>query len=353
MNILNNKDFQQKYYDWTVKIMNYRDKMKILPVNFFEPWWKVLAIQKWRFIAIALGTFVGDASWFLLPIMLGYAISQSNFILLAGILIARLAIIWMNHVIFYQIAITQLQAKQSIFTQAVEYLLKTDPLFHSTKSTGQVIAKVERGSDAYETLLDILTFELTNIVIGISSVIIVFSRVSWILTGLIILVFALMIGFSTLYSIFHAKTFETRTIDLEDKIKEIGLESLHQATFIRSVFGTPEQIRRLDDSNTTAMYKIGAGWHMQGFWFCVVLNLYYISVFGIAAFLLNMINQGSIDSITAISLIGTYLLGTNNILSIGEKVKRFNRTVTQITDLFDFIRNFGKQSFPVLEKDQK
>lgn len=168
--LLQNQDLQQRYYDWIVKIMNYQGKMQILPVDFEQPWWTILWIQKGRIVAIFIAQVIWTLQWVLLPIFIAWAIESRNYGYLLGIILVRVVSVYLVTWIFYQNAILQLQAMQGIYVNAITTLLQVDPIHHATKSTGQIIAKVERGSDAFEDILDIITFEVLNIGIGLISV---------------------------------------------------------------------------------------------------------------------------------------------------------------------------------------
>ena len=99
------------------------------------------------------------------------------------------------------------------------------------------------------------------------------------------------------------------------------------------------------------MVKEANNWQ-SGTYVNVVSRTAYISSFMILG--LNVFWQlqaGNINTTIAIGILLTYANGTQPILYIGYQMKKLNRSIAAITDLFTFIRGFGKQTYPVLESD--
>jgi hypothetical protein len=63
---------------------------------------------------------------------------------------------------------------------------------------------------------------------------------------------------------------------------------------------------------------------------------------------LDSLRQNLLDPAMSVALILAYFNSTNGILHLGNKVKRLSKSLVYIQDLYDFIRKFGKQTFPVL-----
>jgi hypothetical protein len=65
----------------------------------------------------------------------------------------------------------------------------------------------------------------------------------------------------------------------------------------------------------------------------------------------NLVDSGEVSLVIGSSLILTYLRGSNSIIRAGRTTQRLYDSWSKIQDLYTFIRGFGKQSYPVLEKD--
>jgi ABC-type multidrug transport system fused ATPase/permease subunit len=60
----------------------------------------------------------------------------------------------------------------SIHYNAHQYFLTVDPIAHSTRSSGKIIAKISRVVDAYEDFMDILLINILQVVIGTVAIVV-------------------------------------------------------------------------------------------------------------------------------------------------------------------------------------
>ena len=245
----------------------------------------------------------------------------------------------------------QLQTIHSIEYSANQGLLEVDPIFHTTKSSGEILSKVQRGSDSYEDVMDILTFELFPLLVRFTTLILTFLAFDWRLS-LVSLVFLALIAVINIYgNIFSTKTFRPRANKIQDKLKAVTVENLQQANFIRSIFATPEQMQKMKITSKKNMVAEGNAWRSDTYISTFVRVIYLMSMFTIGLLTFSLLNSGSIDLASALAIMLAYLLNTNNILYLGNKVKRLTRSLIDITDLFTLMNTFGEKSYPVLEVD--
>jgi hypothetical protein len=85
----------------------------------------------------------------------------------------------------------------------------------------------------------------------------------------------------------------------------------------------------------------------------ITRSLYIISTLSIAIVIFYQVSGGSLDQYLGITLIITYINGSSQILRLGRTINDFVEKVTGVIDTFEFIRNFGVQSYPVLESDRE
>ena len=343
--------FKKRVYEFVDSNEKFEKKMKLLPVDFSKPWWQIIWSQKGFaafIIFVQVSWSVSDA---LFPIMLAYAVNQQSIAIFLAVVGLRLFLTWLYNIMFHYNAIFQIQTMSSVEYEANKYFLTVDPVYHSTKSSGQIISKVNRGSAAYEDILDVMTFDLLSIIINLVTVTAAMFVFGWQL-GLIAGGFIVgIVSFNIICDIIRISIFEPIKIESEDKSKAINLETLQQAPFIRTIFATTEQMIKSKKALLDQMVKEANNWQ-SGTYVNVVSRTAYISSFMILG--LNVFWQlqaGNINTTIAIGILLTYANGTQPILYIGYQMKKLNRSIAAITDLFTFIRGFGKQTYPVLESD--
>jgi ABC-type multidrug transport system fused ATPase/permease subunit len=323
--------------------------MKILPVDFQKPWWDIILRQKKLALFAVISQFIGSIFDSIFPILVGYAVTTLDINLFIIVMIIRLTIIWVYNVMLRYNAIFQNQTMSSIDFNANQYFLTVDPIFHTMKSSGKIISKISRGSKSYEDVLDIVSFELLGIVTSLITVAITMFTFGWQI-GLASLGFLSFIAiFNISAQVYRTKTFQPRRIKAHDQLKAIQVETLMQAPFIRAIFASTEQINKNKYATVGAMFKDTLGWQAGTYVNIITRTIYVISVFIIGYLVLMQAKNGTLSTVLALSIILAYSSGTSGILSIGNMVKRLTSSLSDINDLFEFIRGFGKQTFPVLE----
>jgi ABC-type transport system involved in Fe-S cluster assembly fused permease/ATPase subunit len=81
-------------------------------------------------------------------------------------------------------------------------------MYHIHRSSGALLAKIERGARGYEELLDQITFELTPLLVGLIIMIIALYRYSPLLALFEALLFASILLFSYLFARYGSQRWE-------------------------------------------------------------------------------------------------------------------------------------------------
>jgi ABC-type multidrug transport system fused ATPase/permease subunit len=344
---------QNKYYDFVDRIEELENKMEILPINFQKPWWDIILRQKNIPLFTIFCQFLSSSFEVVFPILIAYSVTNLDFNLLAMCFAIWIAIIWLYNIMLRFDTIFQVKNMGSVEVGALKYFLTVDPINHSTKSSGQIISKVTRGASSYQTVLDVVIFDLVKIVTSLITVIIAMFAFGWQL-GLVTLGFVLLIALiGIVLQIFRTKTFQPRRIKAEDKFKAMSVESMMQAPFIRVIFATNEQTKKASNTALKSMVVQRNSWQAAIYIQVIIRSLYAISAVIIGFMVLFQVKDGILTPVIATSVIVTYINSTSGVLEVGGHVKRLTEGLSNITDLFDFIRSFGKQSFPVLEENVK
>ncbi len=267
------------------------------------------------------------------------------------VILVWFAVTWLYNVMLGFNTRFQLQTMTSVEQSAQEFFLTVDPICHSTKSTGQILSKIMRAGPAFEDVIDMVIFDLVSMIS------------SFLATIAALFSFSLTLGFAGSFmiitlcifniwaQIFKTKSFQKTCVELEDNYKAVSTETVQQAPFVRAAFASIEQVQKLTNLNKKYMISEGNSWQAGTYINVATRSIYIMSLLFIGILALNQAISGSISSTTALAIILTYSADTQDVLYVGDKIKRLANSLANINDLFDFIRGFGTQTFPVLESE--
>jgi ABC-type multidrug transport system fused ATPase/permease subunit len=295
-----------------------------------------------------LNVFIFSSIATLTPFLLAQIFTTGNITNLINLILALIFFRFINLILFYYDPVLRLQTSRSIENSASKFFLTVDPIHHTFRSSGQILAKSARGSNAFDTLLDLLTFEILNIIGMIIGMLVAFSTVNPVLAFWVFIVLIFISAFNIFLFISRAKLFKPFRIKAEDLSKAAYLETLQQTSYIRAVFGTTEQLKKVTKLQLKSIATAGIIWRLSGYIVTVCQIILLVSVIPISSVLLN---QANLDKTIALSLVLSYIQVLNRINFLGNNLGRLISAFEDINDLFDFIRGFGKQTFPVLEAE--
>lgn len=347
---LNTLRTKEKIYNLVDKTANFKDKIKILPVDFQKPWWTIILGQKKTLFLIISIQITWSIFNSVFPIILGYAVLKLDANLFLEFMGLRFVIIWLYNYVYIHDTVLQIQTSGSVEYQANQYFLTVDPICHTTKSSGQITSKISRGSLAFEAVLSVV-FDILGIFTSLTTIAITMLSFDLRL-GLIATFFLILITtFNITAQAYRMTIFQPKRIKAEDTFKAISLETLLQVPFIRATFASNEQSQKLQKTLHNSMVKTGNSWQGGTYVGFITRFLHILSIFCIGTLVLTQAKAGIFEPIFALSIILAYLNSTQQILTTGNRVKRLTDALTNINDLFDFIRCFGTQTFPVLESE--
>ena len=176
----------------------------------------------------------------LTPLIIGYVIYNQSYVILVYFSIGVLLIEIMNRTMKRFRIINIMQIENSINYQAYRFFLTVDPIFHTTKSSGQIISKIERDSGSYGSMIDLL---LENIYIVVSFLTVIITLFSFdFKLGLIASVaFIFLAIVNSVVSFLNAKSLITKATHAKDAKAAVSHENLAQNALIRASFATTEQ----------------------------------------------------------------------------------------------------------------
>ena len=349
----NDPKFQKKYYDLVAGLFAFEKVLKIIPVDFNDKWWKPLWDQKLRFFADLFSEVIQAIFGSLTPLILGYAIYNKNYevILLFGA--AYLVIEILNRILLRIRAIYIMQAENSINYAAYKYFLTVDPIFHTTKSSGQIISKIERASRSFGDIINMFLGDAVFIVISFLTIIVTltsFNLKLGLISGITFIILAIINGF---LSFLNSTSLVKRTIEAQDKKTAISVENLQQNALIRSSFATIEQDANTKKLILKLMLERSVSWFGAGIAVTINRVLFLVASLILSFTILDLINQNQMPAVTGVALLVTFLNASGSVLRVGSIIRGMTEKHSEIIDMFDFIRGFGRQTYPVLNGDEK
>lgn len=344
------KNFTNKYFDFWIKVANFKEKASLIKVNFDQSWTDPIFKQRKYLVGIFLAKTVDTAFFTLIPNIIGNLLEQQNAPYFILLIMGWIGAIGISYFADYLTAIVQMQTICSIQYEAHKHFLIVDPIYHKARSSGKIIGKIDRAVDSYEEFTDILTSDFLPMIIGISTVAIRFLQIDLILALLAIILTLITGTLNTTLQVITTKSFEPQVIKAADQLNDISLENLTQIHFIRSAFASSQVKDKLKDKNNYMLNTWGTAWLAFATINFITKTIYVFTILILGLYMINLIKIGHVSPTQAISLIITYIVGSKEVLKIGRKIRKFLKNITRISDLFNYIQEFGKQTFPVFSK---
>lgn len=324
-------------------------KINLLPVDFTKPWWHLISIYRWTVVGIVLNVTITQIIWSLTPFFAAKLFEARSYLLCCTVFVAWLITDFILSTLRKNSNTKfQLSCIHSIYQSAHKQLLTIDPQYHVHRSTGAVLAKIERAARGYEDFADKITFDILPLFMGLITVIIALSyysiTVALVMSGFIIL----LLGVNYYVATTHCQRWEDAHIEKDDAFKTIAMENTTQIQLIRSTFATPYRYRQLIDSINQNSMTESALWISYINLFMGLGLVYISSLWALAILLLYQINLGVLSSATALGLFLVYVQSSKEIIKFNRMLRKLNHSKAAIKNLFDYMPHVGKQSFPVL-----
>ncbi|MDR3646343.1 MAG: ABC transporter ATP-binding protein [Candidatus Babeliales bacterium] len=322
---------------------------KVLPVNFNKPWWYLIFQQKFLFLTIlAIVTFI-QIFWSLLPFIAAKLFeTESYYVCIATFITWLITDLTLSYIRVNLNTKFQLQCIHSIYQNAHSYLLTVDPQYHTHRSSGTIIAKIERAARGYEDFADHISFELLPLIVGLLTIITTLAYYSIVLSAVMacFIISILLIGYYI--ARYRCSLWESKFIKTDDTFKSFALENLTQIQLIRSTFASNYRNNKLIKNINDNMYTESSTWLSYSYLFLLLAIIYNFSLFVLAMSLLWQIKNTTLSVATALGLFLVYTHISKEIVRFGKLLRKTMHSKAAIKDLFDFMPYFGKQNFPVL-----
>jgi len=341
----------EKYFWLGLRATGLARTLEFPEVDFEKPWW-MAALKRWfTWIIILTGRIIPSVFITLIPLMVTYALKGGKPVYFGFIVLAWVLVESWRYVTVWIFDTEQARIVFGIHYSAYRFFLTVDPIYHAMRTSGKLFAKIERGAHAYEDLLMVFVYELLAIIVGIVTVIGSLFALN-LTVGFISLAFLLSItAFNICAILFNALAFESRFIKADDEMKSISMESLVRIELVRSSFASEELNDSIRDRNRFAGAVLATHWISFGTAMLVTRIAYGVSVSVLGLYVLSLIKSGVISTTVGAGFLATYVHGSYRVMRIGNKSQKVMRCIIRIKDLFNFIRGFGQQTFPVLSDE--
>jgi ABC-type multidrug transport system fused ATPase/permease subunit len=323
-------------------------KIKILPIDFSRPWWTLITDQFWLALGVSISAALRDIFWVFTPFMITSLLELHSWYWFA-VFCGLWVIFLINLVFFHRMnARFQLQAIHSVFDNAYRYLLNVDPLYHTKRVSGAVVAKIERAARGYEEVLDQITYSFVPLGISICTMLAILCSYSPLLTLAICICLASMVGYAYYFVYYACCRWENAFIASDDAFKSVAFENLAQTPLIRATFATDYAQARLDGYVAQNCVTEKHLWDAYAQVSRILNTLYGLSIVVLAGFFMHLIQHQLVPLTQAISIILAYINCTFQLIKILQPLRRYMRGMAAIKDLFAFMPQFGKQTVPTI-----
>ena len=326
-----------------------KNYIKLMMIDFTKPWWRIILDQKWLATGIIVSVILRDVFWALVPFLIAFVLESSNWYFFAGA-----CFLWflseLNFIVLPPfVARFQLQCIHGVLYSAHQYLLIIDPQYHVKRSSGVILAKIDRAARGYEEVLDQITYEFAPLAIGIATMLAILSQYSLILTAAVAFCLSIMIGYGYYFARYACQKWENAFIKTDDDFRATSFENLAQVHLIRATFATDYMRDKLTNKININSEVERELWLSYASTSKVLSVFYTISILLLLGFFVYRV-QNNLTSLTfAIGLILAYIQSTKQLIKILHPFRRYMRGYAAIKDLFEFMPQFGKQTIPVFE----
>lgn len=322
-------------------------------IDFDKPWWYIFWQKKVYLLPAFIIEVLYSAIRVVFPLIISYSFENNLYQLLVWFIIFRILLGFVAWLVYKGWVIFIENLPVSLRYSANRFFLTTDPINHSTRNSGQIVSKISRAEGASVQLVTDTSWDAIDLVVSLFATIVGFYLVDFKIGSVLAIGFFSLILFSVVDNNFRTSIYQVKRIPVEDGVKSIELENLQQSAYIRSLFATRSQLKKIKDRGLKLVNLNYSGWRSGGIFWQLITSFYYLIGLVLILFLVSQVESGEVTSIAAVALMSSFLLGTGRILQAGNIVQSLTRSIISIKDLFEFIKGYGKQTYPVLDKNIK
>ncbi|MFH1831657.1 MAG: ABC transporter ATP-binding protein [bacterium] len=341
---------EKKYFsfnwDWLQK------RLTLLPVDFSEPWWWLITKQKAYLVVALIGEAITNAFKPLSVLLLSYVFESRRLDYLVYLFLLWGLTYAIEYVARLNNYILQIRAVYSLRFRAHQWFLQVDPIFHMQRSSGTILGKIDRAFRGIEEFIETVFYDLLETSVSVITVVVTLYFYSGVMSIVALTFMSLIFTLNMLLMYYVVLPLERRLIKVDDHARAENVESLSQVNFIRTSFASDQTNERLHEKNTNVMRKDGALSFTFIFFYELIKVFYLVSVFCVGAYILHLVSLGTVSVPVGTALLLMYLRGTYDIVRVERPLKRVVKSMIRIQDLFSYLTEFGKQTYPVFKEEE-
>ncbi len=343
------KPFQTRYYDFWTNQVKAKKFLKPFTIDFNAPFWHYLYKVKLHIFTIFLYILCTYLFNPLFLIFVTKAILDRNFkffVILSALKVIQSIIVLPLARSFVYLYDT---VPCSIQSTIQEFLIQVDPISFTSKSSGEILAKIERSVLACHTFMSTIFETLIPFVISIGVALWAIAQVDWRLSFFVSIAFGLLCFVNIKIIIFNNTVFLPKINSLEDEQKQFVLENIQQNQYIRSTFATTEQLDKTLQTIRQVSYDTATKWRTWQYLVIILETLLIILIMGVVGF---QISNVAVDLYIVVAIFTSLYNLYVKYSEIGLITDAFLKSIHNQQELWQFMRTFGKQTFPVLEENK-
>jgi ABC-type multidrug transport system fused ATPase/permease subunit len=347
------KNINYALYEFLYKFLRLDVKISVFTVDFSRPWWVNLFHFPLVATIVLFSEIVQAVFAALIPVFIGFAFDQKNLTYFFYFGVVYLALEIMNRFVLhlYQTKFSIIQYNMNL--SAYQFFLTVDPVYHSTKSTGMIQSKISAAGREFSSLMSVMLFQLLPLAISLMTVVVGFFYFAGNLGSIALVFFVIASTVSVVGNKYIGENLTDIYIEQRDKFQAKLLETLQQNAYIRSTFGTIEQLKSLENIGKKAFATRTTMVFGGGMMNTLSRSLYILAFVIIGWQVFDLVDTRSLPIGAGISILLTFVNSSSSINRVGDLVSGTVESIINLNDLWRFISNFGKQTFPVLPEDVK
>lgn len=347
MRFLESEKRRDVLFELLERVFGYGGTIHLKSVDFSRPWYRIY-LPYWNLLAFTLIVEIIVWGFFsILPLWIANILrTQSiNHVYILGLVFVGL--LFLAQLSLYRYMKTLSGLMQSFTYEACKFFLVVDPIHHSTRESGKIIAKIQRSTHAIESITDTILFNGVSFIMQILVVTITFIRYDMLIGLLAGFSLVLLVFLSIFLQMVVVKVVVPKDIEQGDIQQQVEVESLQQVALIRASFATPEQIEKLKRVNIRTAEVLATVWSGFVYSSTVPRLIFIMSMIGIFIMTMNLIQIGRVELLDGVALMTMYIGSYGTIINAGRYVERIISNIDKLKDTFRYIQSFGHQTYPV------
>jgi ABC-type multidrug transport system fused ATPase/permease subunit len=338
--------FQNKYYNFWTGWVKANKFLQPFDIDFEKPFWHYLYKVKFHVVMILINL---GFTYLFNPIFLIYitkAILDRDLNFFIFLSIAKI----LQHFIILPFGRSFVYLYDTVpcsFKSSVQKLLiQIDPVYFTTKSSGEIVAKIERTINALHTYMSTIFETIIPFVISIGVSIWLVAQSDWKLSILVFILFIILCYANIALIVFNNNIFLPKINHEEEVEKQYLLENIQQNHYIRSTFATPEQLHNTLEITYKVAIDTATKWRT---WQYLIIILEMLLIATILVIVGSQVLNKNVEPYIIVGMLTSLYSIYTKYHEIGLVADEFTKSIHNQQEFWQFMRSFGKQTFPVIE----